>query len=70
MAELAARETWDLRLTTEELRLVLKSLGGRVASDEEAEACVALGNRLTALRGHILKSIARDGERLVEAADK
>ncbi len=69
MALLGLEKTWLLELDTEELRLVLKALGGRliVGGEDELEAR-ELGNRITELRGKVLKDVARDGDRLLNAA--
>lgn len=66
MAALTLQKTWTIQLTTPELRLVLKALGGRLAEpgDEDATAAAQLGNRLTEIRGKLLKQSEHDGERL------
>lgn len=72
MPALTLHKSWTLELTTEELRLVLRALGGRI-DDQSIDPimraqCHQLGDRITELRGKVLQATARDGDRLVDAA--
>lgn len=67
MPQLKVEKTWMISLTNAELVLILKALGGRTTASE-GEACRILGDYLTRLRGQQLKDLAKDGDRLVEAA--
>lgn len=46
MSQLRINPTWTLELNTQDLRLVLQALGGRL-KPEEAEKARGLGDRLT-----------------------
>ena len=65
MAELEVKNLWTLQLTTDELRLVLKGLGGRLVEDRDAKAAKDLGDVLTRLRGGQIKSSLITAERLL-----
>ena len=56
MAEVNHESTWNLSLTTSELRLVLKALGGRL-KPEDIISADELGDRLTLLRSNATQSL-------------
>ena len=65
MSNINVASTWNVTLATEELRLVLKSLGGRL-NDEETVEAKALGDKLTAQRVQATKDALRKAERTLE----
>lgn len=66
MPEVGLRSTWTLSLSTEEVRLVLKALGGRLTC-EEAPAAVELGDRLTVQRATATKTAMRQAEEVLSS---
>lgn len=56
MSELLADLAYTMRLTTPELRLVLKALGGRL-KNEDFEPAAQLGNAMTKQRADALRPI-------------
>jgi len=49
-AEVMLSPSWVFRVYKRDTELILRSLGGRIQSDEDKAACRELGDRLTALR--------------------
>jgi hypothetical protein len=64
MSDIGVRQTWTMVLETEELRLVLKALGGRL-KPEEIEAARALGDRMSIQRASATKSALAHADRLL-----
>lgn len=56
MPDLYMRTNWSLTVSTEELRLILKSLGGRLSGDEDIAAAKQLGDVLSRHRADQTKS--------------
>jgi hypothetical protein len=63
--EVRLQHVWTVIVDTPDLLLILKALGGRL-TEEEDQAAIDLGDRLTELRGRALIIAARDGERLLD----
>jgi hypothetical protein len=63
--EIRLQHVWSVVVETKDLVLILKALGGRL-TEEEDQAAIDLGDRLTKLRGKALLYAARDGERLLD----
>lgn len=64
MASLSMRPDWTLVVTTPELRLILKALGGRL-KPEDIETAEALGDHLTAMRAHITANTMHEVDKLM-----
>jgi hypothetical protein len=60
------QSTWIITLTTEELRLVMKALGGRL-SEDEVPLAKELGDNLTRHRGNVIKSSLKTANDLLTA---
>jgi hypothetical protein len=65
MADIQLDQNWRLMLTTPELRLVLKALGGRLQGSQEYEEARHLGDRLTVMRATLTKDMNRHADRLL-----
>jgi hypothetical protein len=65
MSALRITMDWSIDLTTRELLLVLKGLGGRLRDDEIAEA-KALGDRLSLLKGQQIDHHLRYNQKLLD----
>lgn len=63
MANVVAKTEWQVTFTTEEFRLVLKALGGRLKLEECALA-TQLGDRLSQLRASFTKSSNDSNDKL------
>jgi hypothetical protein len=68
MANVVGKTEWQVTLTTEEFRLVLKALGGRL-KDEEVASARALGDRLSHMRAQFTKSQGESNNKLLENLD-
>lgn len=68
MAEVAVHSDWIVRLETEELRLVLKALGGRLADEREQQEAKDLGDKLTRIRARVTLDSLRQADKLLENA--
>ena len=69
MATLRTDHSWTVELSTVELRLVLKSLGGRLGSEEERDEARQLGDQLTRLRARCLQQDASTADQLSRALE-
>lgn len=69
MPDINIRSEWGVVLNTDELRLVLKALGGRLNPDEALDA-KALGDRLAVLRAHATLQMAEQAEKLLQNVAK
>ncbi len=65
MALLNMNTTWTLDVTTPELRLILKALGGRLTPAEIEEARL-LGDRMTEARAKSAAEVMRWSDRLLK----
>lgn len=57
MANVALKSTWVFELGAEDVRLVLRALGGRLSGDE-VEAARELGDNLTRARAAASRALA------------
>lgn len=64
MSDIGIKSTWTMTLETEELRLVLKALGGRL-KPEDQDAARELGNRLSVQRAKASKKQLAHADRLL-----
>ena len=69
MTSVSLISEWNVSLTTQEFRLVMKSLGGRLKPEEIKDA-KNLGDRLTRMRGQALQKGLKDAERLLAVVDE
>lgn len=65
---LTARVLFMLELDVEQLRLVLKALGGRL-KDSDVQLAKELGDRLTKLRAQSTKAQVENANRLLSQLD-
>jgi hypothetical protein len=65
MAHVGIKTDWTLLLTTEEFRLVLKALGGRL-KEEDLEEAKALGDSLSKLKGTAVDQAMKFNNKLLE----
>ncbi len=63
MPDLILRSHWTINLTTEEFRLIMRALGGRL-NEDEIEIAKQLGDDLTKLRSKQMKTQVEISERL------
>lgn len=64
MSDIGIKSTWAVALETEELRLVLKALGGRL-KPEDVEPARELGDRLSMQRAQATKTQLAHADRLL-----
>lgn len=69
MPNVTVKMDWTMTLSTEELRLVLKALGGRLKPEEVGDA-KALGDRLTALRAATTETTLKWNAKLLANLDE
>jgi hypothetical protein len=62
MAEMTIKPTYALRVSHQELKLILKGLGGRAFINDEAEQAKELGDFLTKARASELKMYSEQVE--------
>lgn len=67
MADIYLKPVWTIALTTEELVLILRSLGGRVKGDAEITRAAELGDRLTVMRANATKQIIQQADAAIDA---
>lgn len=66
MPELHMNKSWSITLSTEEFRLVLKALGGRLSVAEEIEKSKILGDCLTRQRYLLIEQALKENEKLIK----
>jgi len=70
MAEVKLPTSWTLTLDPEEIRLVLRALGGRIDSPDEKRAAKSLGDQITKARTsvaeHLLHTMKKNSDQIVE----
>jgi hypothetical protein len=64
MAQISMQTDWRLTLTTAELRLILKALGGRLKP--EVEPANALGDQLSRSRAHATTNAMHEADKLMQ----
>lgn len=69
MAQISILTDWRLALTTPELRLVLKALGGRLRP-EEVEEANALGDQLSRSRAQATTAAMQEADKLMQNLDR
>lgn len=65
MASLDPKFEWTLKVSTDELVMLLKALGGRLKPEELADA-KTLGDNISKLRASSTKSIVLSNEKLMK----
>jgi hypothetical protein len=65
MAEMGMKETWTINLDINELRLILKALGGRL-KPEDLETANELGIELSRMRANVTKNKIQAADRLLQ----
>lgn len=63
MPQLNVKMEWTVTLTTHEMRMVLKALGGRL-KDDDVKAASELGENLSKLRAVVTKNSLNENEKL------
>lgn len=67
MAIIEAQLLYTMKLTTPELRIVLKALGGRARTKEDNDAAAALGDVMTRMRADTLRAMSKTAADLDKA---
>ena len=69
MARLDPHLEWTIHLTSDELLLVLKALGGRL-KEEEYDAAEVLGDKLSELRAKATQHALNSNDKLLRSLDE
>lgn len=67
MADLKTQLSWQLNLTSEDLVLILKALGGRLGTSEQVDEARLLGDQITRFRAGGLRQLIATAEQLEKA---
>jgi hypothetical protein len=67
MADLNLKQIFHLSVSQKELLIILKALGSRLKTDEEAAEAKKLGDSITILRAKEAKQLSGENEKLIRS---